>query len=155
MSEATVKNCFKKAGFWIGVNREVLEPKDSEVGLTDGEWAKVVSEDVNGSTNTVEDHVQIDEDVDTSGEQTDEDIIENCVNTFTERNESDDEDEPDLTMDMNPEIIPKKHKALNALESIHKFFDFSTVIDEGIFDKIYDLEKLVQKSSTDCKYCNL
>lgn len=38
-----------------------------------------------------------------------------------------------------------KQEALNALETLHRFFEFFTATDKIILDKIYNFEKHVQK----------
>ncbi|CAG5026954.1 unnamed protein product [Parnassius apollo] len=65
-----------------------------------------------------EDFVQIDDDVTSAGEQTDDDIVKNCMNTCIARNDSEDEAQiPETEI----KIIPIK-LALNALESVHQYF---------------------------------
>ncbi|KAK9875346.1 hypothetical protein WA026_007743 [Henosepilachna vigintioctopunctata] len=85
VSDVTVRNCFKKAGFNISPAGQDFLPGENEVevGPKYDEWAKLVSHDHNTtgdvSIPTFEDFVQIDDDVTTAGEYTDDDIVQNCV----------------------------------------------------------------------------
>lgn len=126
-------------------------PEANEVELvpSNEEWIKLVPHETNMITPTFEDFVQIDEDVVTAGEHTDDDIINNCVSSFTDGNNS--EEEADGSEILDPEIrsIPKKQEALNALETLHQFFEYSAAVDKTIFDKIYELEKHVHNAKTE------
>ncbi|KAK9883940.1 hypothetical protein WA026_004880 [Henosepilachna vigintioctopunctata] len=82
VSDITVRNCFKKAGFYISPAGQDFLPGENEVevGPNYDEWAKLVSHDHNTtgwSIPTFEDFVQIDDDVTTAGEYTDDDIVQN------------------------------------------------------------------------------
>ncbi|XP_057336463.1 tigger transposable element-derived protein 4-like [Microplitis mediator] len=142
VSGVTVQNCFKKAGFHI--NKQYILPDESEVelevGPSDDEWAKLVSHETTDFEvmPTFDDFIRIDDDVATAGEFTEDDIIQNCV---TDGNESDDDADQSQSLDKELEKIPKKQEALKALETLHKFFEYSAIGDRTIFDKIYELEK--------------
>lgn len=80
-----------KAEFWISTDKQDFPPEENEieVGPRNEEWAKLVFHDT--STNmlmpTFEDFIQID-----YGETTaDDDIIQNCLRTCTDGNDSEDE----------------------------------------------------------------
>lgn len=145
VSDVTVKNCFKKAGFWKSIDEQDLpEENDVEVGPSNEEWTKLVSHESNMLMPSFEDFVQIDDDVTTAGEQTDDNIVKNCVNTCIAGNDSEDESQiPDTEI----KNIPMK-LALNALETVHQYFEY-TVVDQGIFDQIYELEKNIRNTKTE------
>lgn len=157
VSDVTVKNCFKKAGFSIcpakqdslTEQNEIELENEVEIGPSYDEWAKLVSHDTtdNVSTPTFEDFVQIDDDVTTAGEYTDDDIVQNCVNTCTDENDED-EASQSHNLDRKADKNPKKQEALKALETLHKFFECAEV-DQTIFDKIYELEKHAQNVKTE------
>ncbi|KAK9882817.1 hypothetical protein WA026_023328 [Henosepilachna vigintioctopunctata] len=91
----------------------------------------------------------IDDDVTTAGEYTDDDIVQNCVKTCTDGNDSEDETDQFHNVEREQEKIPKKQDALNALETLHRFFEYAAIIDQTIFDKIYELEKHTQNVETE------
>lgn len=146
VNDVTIKNCFKKAGFWKSTDEQDLpEENDVEVGPSNEEWTMLVSHESNMLIPSFEDFVQIDDDVTTAGEQTDDDIVKNCVNTCISGNDSEDEAQiPETEI----KIIPKK-LALNALETVHQYFEYAAVVDQAIFDKIYELEKKIQNTKTE------
>ncbi|CAB3252374.1 unnamed protein product [Arctia plantaginis] len=124
VNDVTVKNCFKKAGFRKSTDEQDLpEENDVEVGPSNEEWTKLVSHESNMLMPSFEDFVQIDDDVTTAGEQTDGDIIKNCVNTCIAGNDSEDEAQiPETEI----KIIPMK-LALNALETVHQYFEYAAI----------------------------
>lgn len=146
VSDVTVKNCFKKAGFWKSTDEQGLpEENDAEIGPSNEEWTKLVSHESNMLMPSFDDFVQIDDDVTTAGELTDDDIVKNCVNTCIAGNDSEDEAQiPETEI----KIIPMK-LALNALETVHQYFEYAAVVDQAIFDKIYELEKNIQNTKTE------
>ncbi|XP_046976413.1 tigger transposable element-derived protein 6-like [Vanessa cardui] len=116
VSDVTVKNYFKKAGFWKSTDEQGLqEENDAEIGPSNEEWTKLVSHGSNMLMPSFDDFVQIDDDVTTTGELTDDDIVKNCVNTCIAGNDSEDETQiPETEI----KIIPMK-LALQALETVH------------------------------------
>lgn len=146
VSDVTVKNCFHIAGFRKSTDEQDLpEENDVEVGPSNEEWTKLVSHEPNMLMPSFEDFVQIDDDVTTAGELTDDDIVKNCVDTCIAENNSEDEAQiPETAI----QIIPMK-LALNALETVHQYFEYEAVVDQGIFDKIYELEKNIQNTKTE------
>lgn len=88
------------------------------------------------STPTFEDFVQIDDDVVTAGEYTDDDIVQNSVSTRTNGNDCENVAEQSHNLDKEAEKIPKKQEALNTL-------------NQTILDKIYELEKIIQNITTE------
>lgn len=158
VSDVTIKNCFKKAGFGICLanedllteQHEVELENEVEVGPSYDEWAVLVSHntDVDESTPTFEDFVRIDDHVSTSGEYTDDDLVQICVSPWTDGDDSEDEASQSHILDREMEKIPNKQEALNALETLHKFFEH-TAVDRTVFDIIYELQKHAQNVKTD------
>lgn len=153
VSDVTVKNCFKKAGFCISTDKQEFIPEDNEVeaGPSNEDWAKLVCHEYTGDvlTPTFEDFVQVDDLLATAGEFTDDDIVHNFATTCTDGNDSEDEADQLQTLDTEVKNIPKKQEILIALENIHKFFEYSAVVDKTIFDNIYELEKHVHNLNTE------
>lgn len=60
VSNVTVKNCFKKAGFWTGAGPQDFKPKKNEVEVrpSNKEWAKLVSHEITMSIPTFEDFLR-------------------------------------------------------------------------------------------------
>ncbi|KAH0549828.1 hypothetical protein KQX54_014727, partial [Cotesia glomerata] len=116
---------------------------DVEIEPSDDEWARLVPHEMTDFElmPTFEDFIRIDDDVATAGEFTEDEIIQNCV---TEGNVSEDEADQSQVLDIEVEKIPRNKEALKALETLHKFFEYSAVVDRTVFDKIYDLEKCTQ-----------
>ncbi|CAG4957237.1 unnamed protein product [Colias eurytheme] len=125
--------------------QDLPEENDVEVGPSNEEWNKLVSLESNKLMPSFEDFVRIDDDVTTAGEQTDDDIVKNCVNTCITGNDSEDEAQiPETEI----KVIPMK-LALNALETVDQYFEYAAVVDQAIFDKMYELEKNIQNTKTE------
>ncbi|XP_043475654.1 tigger transposable element-derived protein 6-like [Leptopilina heterotoma] len=140
ITDVTIKNCFKKAGFW---NEEGYGPEESlvETVPSNEEWNTLVADETN--VITFEDFVRVDDNMPIAEELTDDDIIANCNNNF------DDDDCEEVENSTIAEVsIPKQQEVLSALETIHRFFEFSTNINESVFDKIYELEHHVKNCTT-------
>lgn len=125
---------------WKSTDEQDLpEENDVEVGPSNEEWTKLVSHESNMLMPSFKYFVQIDDDVTTAGEQTD-DIVNNCVNICIAVNDSEVEEQiPETEI----KIIPMK-LALNALETVHQYFEYAGVVDQAIFDKNYELEKNIK-----------
>lgn len=79
---------------------------------------------------------------------TGDDIVQNCVSSYTDGNDSENEASQSHILDREVEKISTKRETLKALETLHKFYDYS-VVDQTIFDKIYGLEKHTQNLKTE------
>lgn len=63
----------------------------------------------------------------TAGEFTEDDIVINCVSSCTGGNEFENEASQSHILDREVEKIPTKREALNALETLHKFYEFAFI----------------------------
>jgi hypothetical protein len=85
---------------------------------------------------TFNDFVGVDEDVQISGERTKDDIVVHCVSMLTDSNSSEDENDwSNGTFDTDQKSIPKKQEALDVLETILRFCEFSDT-DKSIFHEV-------------------
>ncbi|XP_051170921.1 tigger transposable element-derived protein 6-like [Leptopilina boulardi] len=112
ISDVTIKNCFKKAGFWNG---ERCEAEPIEVGPSKEEWESLVSDEADRIN--FEDFVRVDVNVVITEEQTDDDIVENCVRD-TNDNGDDNDEEADENSTIQEISIPKLQEVLSALDKI-------------------------------------
>lgn len=152
VSDTTINNCFKKAGFRLISECQdavVLEENDGVQGPSVEEWNKLIPCETNMDRPTFEDFVGIDDDLPVAGEHTDDDIVADCgVSTLTDKNEGDDEDNhTNGDIDLEKQPIPRKD-ALSAIETLHSFFEYCE-IDPSIFDKLYEIEKQIHNCKND------
>lgn len=81
------------------------EENDVEDGLSNEEWTNLLCHESNMLMPSFKNFVQIDNDVSTAGEQTEDDIVKNCVNTCIAGNDSEDDA---LIPETEMKIIPMK-----------------------------------------------
>lgn len=142
ISDITIKNCFRKAGFWTDAGNQTEE--DDIYAPSIEEWNTLLSSENNVDNPSFEDFVRIDDTVTVTGELTDDDIIANLTNA-NNTDEEDDDENNNLTE--REKLVPNKQETLKALETVHRFLEFSTNIDKSLFAKIYALEKEVENSN--------
>lgn len=136
----------KKAGFKV---TNVSEPESLQEELvicaTFPEWDRIFTtcrNDLNEQQVTFQDFVSMDENVLISEELNDDDIVAMCSSLDTEEEEEEEED-----CEETPVKISKR-EAMEALETLHKYFEMSNIDNSNIFDQIYSIEKQVSATST-------
>ncbi|XP_051162415.1 tigger transposable element-derived protein 6-like [Leptopilina boulardi] len=139
ISDITIKNCFKKAGFCTDAGNSA-EEDDVDVPSIE-EWSTLLFCENSVENPTFEDFVRVDDNVIVAGELTEDDIIANLTMANNSAEEDDEENE-NLTVTEKP--VPNKQETLKALETVHRFLEFSSSVDKSLFDKIYALEKEVE-----------
>ena len=115
---------------------------EHENNITIDEWNRLVGE-IDGPQSTFQDYVNVDDEVQISGLLTEDEIISNNNNNLVEQEDDVEEDEQ---CEVNFHEKVTKNDAENALATLHKFFEVSHC-DRTAFDKIYDLEAMVDKTS--------
>ena len=147
---STIANCFKKAGLVKQVPGDVAEHEINfqeaadelhYEGVDDTTWNSI--EDHLGFSTTFEEYVDIDSQICTTQELTEESIVESVIaikakiqEGIKEEDEEMKEDEDDLTADNVPSNTPK---CLEAISGIRAFFQ-SSGMPENVFDPLAVLE---------------
>lgn len=137
VSKTTISNCFKKAGFKV---TNVSEPESVQEELEIcPEWDRMFAtcrNNLNEQQATFQDFVSMDDNVLISEELNDDDIVAmySSLDTEEEEEEGDCEETP---------VKISKREAMEALETLHKYFEMSNIDNSNIFDQIYSIEKQV------------
>ncbi|XP_056649105.1 tigger transposable element-derived protein 4-like [Diorhabda sublineata] len=111
VTKTTIANCFKKSGF----KSEVTEAESLQP--------------------TFQDFINVDDGLIVSGELNESDIV-HAFSSSSFSNEEDDEMSAEVNL-----VKISKHEAVKALETLHSYFEMSSIGDPSIFDKIYNIEK--------------
>lgn len=147
VTQKTIINCFRKAGFVKAEEKEIesdedeeetsAEPTEPENDVVCDEWEKI-SKSFNLSKITFEDFAEIDADVEVCGLWTDEEIISQSVSSPP----SDDEEEVDI-----PEPSPgvTVAQAKDAVNILRRFMECSENVENDDFAAIFQIEKLVDE----------
>lgn len=141
----TIKNCFKHAGFTSKNLEEPLETEsyDEEDDLPLMEWLQVVVKSTEKIISHEEflDFVRVDENVETCGELTDEDILQTIQIPPPEEEEEtvDGESESDFTP---PNVL----QAMQALSVVRNFIAFNNSVSEDLLQHVRKLELEFEQS---------
>ena len=154
---ATIANCFKKAGFSIcNEEEEAIEDMETaeEIGLS-ALWMR------SGSDISVEDFLSVDYAVETSGDLTDYDIVDEVQSKFGggSTSKAEDNEEDDCGEEFQR---PSSKEAQAAIETLrHYFYGAEYCNDESIFRRVDEIERSLkvvvsksQKQSTIKDYFN-
>ncbi|XP_074108553.1 uncharacterized protein LOC141533530 [Cotesia typhae] len=134
--KTTIANCFKKSGFKSEVTvAESLQEEDENLETDPEDWNLAISND-NNQQPTFRDFINVDDGLIVSGELNEIDIVHAFSSSSLENEEEDDE----MSAEVNLVKISKR-KAVKALETLHSYFEMSSIGDQSIFDKIYNIEK--------------
>lgn len=143
VTEKTIKNCFKKAGFeqscTVGEQhlKETEEQPAEETDEYPKEWM-TIREKLNIDT-SFKDFIEVDESVVTSGTLlTDSEILENVRETSDDEEDDDKED----IIDIERVVTPKE--AEKAIETLRIFLESQENIDQDCFSTVSKLQKIVQ-----------
>ncbi|CAG9559805.1 unnamed protein product [Danaus chrysippus] len=111
------------------------EQEEDENLKTDPEdWNLAISND-NNQQPTFQDFINVDDGLIVSGELNEGDIV-HAFSSSSLENEEDDE----MSAEVNLVKISKR-EAVKALETLHSYFEMSSIGDQSIFDRIYNIEK--------------
>ncbi|XP_044591863.1 tigger transposable element-derived protein 6-like isoform X2 [Cotesia glomerata] len=141
VSKTTIANCFRKSGFKLHAfdsqGNEQEQEKETTT-ISDDVWALAINDD--NQQLQFNEYVNIDEDVMTSGELTDNDIVSAAISPIETEEEKEEEEEATVEK-------VSKSDAEKALWTLHKYFEFSNINDKTIFDKLFAIEELL---TADC-----
>ena len=138
VSEVTIADCFKKAGFPAVSN---LQPEEELPSIDMGDWDRVVSHlDITGpDVISFQDFVSFDDNVAVSGTLTDDEIVQEVTGT----EESTTDDDPNET---EPEPAPTGQEVRSALNILRRFTEFSPQTAAAEFNSLHTLEMLFEHS---------
>ena len=144
VTQKTIVNCFRKAGFVKEVENEIESDEEQETSpepeneVQCEEWDKI-SKSLNLSENiTFEDFAELDADVEVCGLWTDDDIISESISCPS----SDDEEEVDVP---EPSSSVTASQAKDAVHILRRFMECSENVEKDDFAAIFQIEKLVEE----------
>lgn len=134
VSENTIKNCFKKAGFGsneVDISHESSEEHDDFVPNPD-----------------FENFVNIDEDLAVCGEETDAEILASVLESQAPAS-----DEEDVSgQEIEDEPVPTAVQAMAHIAKLRRFIEAQANIDQQIFKSLNKIEKIIsQQRETNLK----
>lgn len=146
VSMLTIKNCFKKSGL---LECELEELFDEEDNLPLSEWLKTRNLKDFQACEEIDNFVDIDDDVATSGLPTDTEIIRDISRGLRAKDVSDNEDSDDDIDDLATESITWT-QAESALDILTKFVESRSVTTEKTFKLISDLRNNFKEIKYSC-----
>ncbi|CAG5040936.1 unnamed protein product [Parnassius apollo] len=114
---------------------ESLQEEDENLETDPEDWNLAISND-NNQQPTFQDFINVDDGLIVSGELNESDIVHAFSSSSLENEEEDDE----MSAEVNLVKISKR-EAVKALETLHSYFEMSSIGDQSIFDKNYNIEK--------------
>lgn len=143
VTKTTIANCFKKCGFKSELTvAESLQEEDENFGIDLEDWNLAISND-NNQQPTFQDFINVDDGLIVSGELNEGDIVHAFSSSSLEDEEEDDEKSAEVNL-----VKISKREAVKALETLHSYFEMSSIGDQSIFDKIYNIEKHLMADSS-------
>ncbi|XP_015511187.2 tigger transposable element-derived protein 6-like [Neodiprion lecontei] len=143
VSKTKISNGYKKAGFKV---TNVSEPENLQEEVETiarfPEWNKLIftcRNNENDQQPSFQDFVSMDDDVIISEDLTDDEIVSTYSSLETEAEIEEVYEETSVNI--------SKREAMEALETLHKYFEMSNIDDQRIFDQIYAIEKQVLATS--------
>jgi len=142
VAERTIANCFRKCGFVIGtiphehsVTQTVEEEPDN--------WQQFIQHfPTEFQDLPFSDFVNVDEEVYTCGQQSDEEIVASVMET--EHNDSNSEDEIDNETAFNG-ILTKKD-ALSALNTVRQYLETKNEVPDDFFSSLVNIERHINRT---------
>lgn len=134
VSQKTITNCFRKAGFCRSTNPSELF--DDEILPSPVAWEDSIPFD---------DYVNIDENIEICGELSDADILSEVLNNKNIPTE-DDEDVEDEVEEQRP--IPTSSEAAFHLAEYRRYVEGESNVSEAVFHAVDILEDFVKKKSS-------
>ncbi|CAG9579761.1 unnamed protein product [Danaus chrysippus] len=114
---------------------ESLQEEDENLETDPEDWNLAISND-NNQQPIFQDFINVDDGLIVSGELNEGDIVHTFSSSSLENEERDDE----MSAEVNLVKISKR-EAVKALETLHSYFEMSSIGDQSIFDRIYNIEK--------------
>ena len=153
VTKETIANCFHKAGFVPQVSHDLEEEctgDDEDESVLAELWTRCDGATLNVSLG---DYLTADDDVCTSRELMDSDIVHKVRSMFgastTEENEFEEEKEEEDCGEKYQQ--PTVREANNAMDTLRRYFYGTDVQDDGIFQKSDDIERTLVIAMTKSK----
>ncbi|XKL64250.1 hypothetical protein PGB90_004336 [Kerria lacca] len=140
MSETTIFNCFKKAGFPAN---STTEPENELPSVDMPDWDQMVTHlKINGpNVISIENFVSFDDNLSVSGVFIDDDIVEEVCGQTHDAEKTTDEDVNE------PEPAPNRQEVQNALNVLRCFTEFSPQATVAEFNRLHNLEMFFEYSA--------